>query len=121
MKKDKQRILIARACGYTDVRKEQWEHVDIDAREVAYGIDVMGYKDGRRVHVPHYTESLDAMHEAEEILTEGMFDDYSSYLMELMYEENMANEPEFRLVRAIHATANQKAEAFLKTIGLWEK
>jgi hypothetical protein len=55
-----------------------------------------------------YTHDLNAMHEVEKSLTYKQFE---NYLMELL---DFIDEP-------ILATARQRAEAFLKTLGKWEE
>ena len=55
-----------------------------------------------------YCADLNAMHEAEKSLTLKQFEDY---LMELL---DFIDEP-------ILATARQRAEAFLRTLGKWEE
>jgi hypothetical protein len=56
-----------------------------------------------------YSNCLNAMHEAESILTEDQL-----WIMAREIEKNWEDEWYFR------ATARQRAEAFLKTIGKWE-
>jgi hypothetical protein len=58
-------------------------------------------------HTPNYCADLNAMHEAEKVLTVEEWSDYVDYLP-TRWEE------------AIHATARQRAEAFLRTLGKWE-
>jgi predicted GTPase len=57
---------------------------------------------------PDYCNDLNAMHEAEKSLAYKQFEDY---LMELL---DFIDEP-------ILATARQRAEAFLRTLGKWEE
>ena len=96
MSPDKQRIAIATACGWK-------RHVD-----------GLGYYQG--VHpalmvgraIPDYLNDLNAMHKAEKIL------DYNQL-------RDMEDSVSFRFaVLPFHATAAQRAEAFLLTIGKWE-
>jgi hypothetical protein len=58
---------------------------------------------------PDYVNSLDAMHEAEKIIKNT--DKWRRYKEELNCMP----------IDTIHATARQRAEAFLKTIGKWEE
>ena len=60
--------------------------------------------------LPKYTEDLNAMHEAEKVLTWGQMGQYCGELDDL----------ETRASHGIHATAAQRAEAFLKTLNLWK-
>ena len=60
--------------------------------------------------IPNYCNDLNAMHEAEKVLTSEQIDKYVTILC-------LEIQPEPKLH---HATARQRAEAFLKTIGKWE-
>lgn len=71
---------------------------------------------------PDYLEDLDAMHEAEKVLTE-YGDRYWEVLHEIVndgrwFEPRDASTQDAR--KAACATAAQRAEAFLKTVGKWE-
>jgi hypothetical protein len=57
--------------------------------------------------LPNCAYDLNAMHEAEKDLTSSQWDDYVEHLGGSLYH-------------CAHATAAQRAEAFLKTIGKWE-
>jgi len=122
MNTDEQRIAIALACGwkFTDNQHGLLWSDSLKRASLVPGSEMSKIKisqcgdDG--VRIPDYLNSLDAMHEAEEWLSEGMFDDYVAELMELMHQEHMANEPEFRLIRAVHATAAQRAKAYVNLL-----
>ena len=58
--------------------------------------------------LPNYCTDLNAMHEAEKMLTHKHFNDYVMELLDFIHEP-------------ILATARQRAEAFLKTLGKWEQ
>lgn len=58
--------------------------------------------------------SLDAMHEAEKVLTHAQLWEYHHRLHEL---KDMAGNNHWR---TFHATAAQRAEAFLLTLNLWK-
>ena len=86
---------VAEACG--------WTKVNIKHRSgKSPGATYVGTQ-----FIPNYCNDLNAMHEVEKTLTAKGFEDY---LMELFY---FIHEP-------ILATARQRAEAFLRTIGKWE-
>ena len=115
MNKELQQIKIAEACGWK-------RHAD-----------GLGYYQG--VHpafmggraVPDYLNDLNAMHEAESSLTEEQFYIYGSYLDTITLPKKSmpmcyVDSPEAGMYRElICATAAQRAEAFLKTLGLWEE
>ena len=108
MNPEQQRIAIAEACGWTEI--EPCTCCDRVSR---------GYTPtpgAHKKHLPDYLNDLNAMHDAEELFyakpdtLEGAerMRDYSKWLC------NIAKYP-------LHATASQRAEAFLRTIGKWEE
>jgi hypothetical protein len=105
MTPEQQRIAIAEACGWTLDLKSA---IRVDG----YRIEVWG----KRPHeaLPDYLNDLNAMHEAEAILTEKQRLFYHVNLMKLQKADFVAG---FWFL--IHATATQRAEAFLRTIGKW--
>ena len=103
MKPEQQRIAIAEACGKWH---SGWPH------------EYMNQADRLR-HIPDYLNDLNAMHEAEKMLG-ACWPTYCEHLLEIV-------EPEPRSLEVchywnlLHATATQRAEAFLRTIGKWEE
>jgi hypothetical protein len=95
MTPDQQRIEIATACGWTDTQI-------IDGK---YG----------QTDVPDYIGDLNAMHEAEKVLTDKGVNAWWAYVANI----NRNNPRPFGSETAVHATAAQKAEAFLRTLNLW--
>ena len=103
MTEEQQRIAIAEACG--------WKNVDAGAGRV------WGFTSRHKgtpsesdvcVDVPNYLNDLNAMHEAERTMGDPqLWDEYQSYLSDAMRNIGWI----------YHATAAQRAEAFLKTIG----
>jgi hypothetical protein len=63
---------------------------------------------------PNYCDDLNAMHEAESILDE---DCRNGFRMELL---NVTDSKYFGGFEHIHATARQRAEAFLRTLDKWD-
>jgi hypothetical protein len=61
-----------------------------------------------------YCTDLNAMHEAEEVLTDVQCLFFRTHL-----RERLENHPASLYVW--HATARQRAEAFLRTLGKWEE
>ena len=70
-----------------------------------------------REEIPDYCYDLNAMHEAEKVLMERL-DHWWDYHTELKALKIMS---EYGKGGTIHATAAQRAEAFLKTLNLWKK
>jgi hypothetical protein len=99
-----QRIAIAEACGTM-----KWSYALAPSYALAFGRFVAA-------SVPKYTEDLNAMHEAEKVLTEKGVNTWWTYV-DLINRQNLTP---FGQSTAVHATAAQRAEAFLRTIEKWE-
>ena len=93
MSPEKQRVAIARACGWEYC--DGWHHPD--------GGDCL----------PDYLNDLNAMHEAEKVLTDRQTRTYTANLWRMTHYA--------KIFSSIHATAPQRCEAFLRTLGLWEE
>ncbi len=116
--KEQQRIKIAEAMGWGFVPSgddangnafpESWIHEDGSEAFDANGL-------------PDYLNDLNLMHEAEKAL-EGLERDslYPRYLSHTYSKERGAHPMEFEKC-AVFCTAAQRAEAFLRTLGLWEE
>lgn len=76
-------------------------------------------RDGISEPLPSYTTDLNAMHEAEKTLN-GKGVEYATELKAVMLAAGFGfgPQPEHYLW---HATARQRAEAFLRTIGKWKE
>jgi hypothetical protein len=115
MNTEKQRIAIAEACGWKDIKDTNHESVDIESRSITHWSGLTGvppefiHYEWNRVIIPDYLNDLNAMHEAEEVLTDS--DQKHKYA-------SLLGRHDYWLL--IHATAAQRAEAFLRTIGKWE-
>jgi len=104
MNKELQRIAIAEACGWEiNKRKllakppnDSWQYLDT---------------------MPNYLNDLNAMHEAENVLTEEQRVAYSNHTYDVACEAQRETEK----WRWISLTAAQRAEAFLRTINKWEE
>jgi hypothetical protein len=70
---------------------------------------------------PNYCNDLNAMHEAEELSVINLHD-YGMHLYQIVVPLEtrvfVKNDPN---VYIWHATARQRAEAFLRTLGKWEE
>ena len=107
MSPDEQRIAIAEACGRTNVAPLIVKNVKHEGDDITVGIRS---DDG---WIPDYLNDLNAMHEAETVLTGDQQHDYECHLLRMDY-------PDWE-IKVTHATANQRAEAFLRTLGLWQE
>lgn len=104
MDKEKQRIKIAEALGYTHVRI-------VKAIEGPPDIGI-GHHPTEPHSVPEYLNDLNAMHEAQKILKIGMRNRYDAEL-------SLIAERDYCFIW--ETSAKQKAEAFLRTLDLWEE
>lgn len=111
----KQNIAIAEACGWKDCARTI--HVfHANGRESrSERIEGINPKDGQLACVPAYTTDLNAMHEAEKTVRQPGLAAWSEYarLLQKICDQSLSS--------YLHATAPQRAEAFLKTIGKWEE
>ncbi|MFZ9514709.1 MAG: hypothetical protein ACO29P_05695 [Bacteroidia bacterium] len=92
---------IADACGFT-----------VELSHMQSGIDVI--RDGKRKPLPDYCNSLNEMYDAEETL-EG--DLQNGFVYELRWITESKFWGDFK---HCHASARQRAEAFLRTLDKWE-
>jgi hypothetical protein len=92
---------IAKACGWIQVGECE-----------NGGFRLRGFPPNRyeahRKPIPQFCTDLNAMHEAEKTLRGGEWDTYVDLLAETW-------------IQVAHATARQRAEAFLRTLGKWEE
>lgn len=101
MNPEKQRLAIAKAMGL----KRQLEL----------------HRSGQPYEIPLYLTDLNSMHEAE-ILLQDKCKYWPDYIEELsrMFPSSQGYREATPRSQMCHATATQRAEAFLRTLGLWE-
>ena len=110
MSNDQINAAIAKACGWTDV------HLSVGAM---YGFPterkIAGIPPNRFTHneCPNYCTDLNAMHEAEKVLTDDQFKWDPHWVEKLM--------PETKYRCYLCATARHRAEAFVRSLGKWEE
>lgn len=68
---------------------------------------------------PKYCEDLNLMHEAEKSLTDKEQKEYAFQLLLLLCDGSAVDLSETFIL--LNASAKQRAEAFLKTVGKWEE
>lgn len=115
MTTEEKTIKIAEACGYKprmqDISPEfnLWLIPD-ETREIT------------RLSFPKYFTDLNAMHEAEKVLISGQVGDYEAWIIDFLKVVSVphASLATGNLYKLIHATAEQRAEAFGKTLNLWD-
>lgn len=115
MKPEEQRIAIAKACGWQFIpayyngedQPPEFTTVTPDGKHLC------GY-------YPDYLNSLDAMHEAEEVLATAAHQNrYYSEIADITWS-NLETGYRQVVFNQLTATAAQRAEAFLKTLSLWK-
>jgi hypothetical protein len=111
MTPEQQRIAIAEACGWKNA-----DHPDVMQFKQGWTMPEKWCMDPKGVlqfnhDRPNYLNDLNAMHDAEKVLTNEQLEVYC----------NILHKPNHGVYWAIHATASQRAEAFLRTIGKWEE
>lgn len=118
MSPEAQRIAIAEACGwqcvYSEVFPDGFGGFD-------YGALGMPPKHNLRRVLPDYLSDLNAMHEAEKVLTTEQFFKYCDTLSGVLdghHARGVVLEG-FDAWR-IHTPAKYRAEAFLRTLGKWQ-
>lgn len=107
MNSEAQRIAIGEICGFT---LDQW-------KDMLKEKGIIGYRRNNLYYsvLPDYLNDLNAMHEAEMILklqtdknNDGMYYEFCEQLEQISGHWECSS-----------ATASQRAEAFLKTLGKW--
>lgn len=104
MKPEAQRIVIAEACGWTNIRK------------CTCPIMCGDNPNGPSGHLPNYCSDLNEMHEAEKVLVADrkLSRSYFDALTVVVARSELDN------LGTVRATAAQRAEAFLLAIGKWD-
>ena len=97
-------IAIAKACGLTIVSDGIMHHLTPCGKKTEHDPEGCLLKE-----CPDYCNDLNAMHEAEKVLTNEQWVAYGKELSRL------------KVFPMVHATARQRVEAFLKTIGKWKE
>jgi len=112
MNKDKQRIAIAEACG--------WIYQGTpEMKLVAFGCWTRPNGNSWQLEQPpDYLSDLNAMHEAEKVLTDEKWPVYRDELRTVILGPVRSVSQWCKA--DLHATAEEKAAAFLRTLSLWE-
>ena len=116
MNEEKQRILIAEACGW------KFQKIRGEFRFIATSPngEVTHQNYGEIHFLPNYPQDLNACHEMEKTLSSEKYGDYTNHLAKVCHP--FSNErPHSAIQVSICATAPQRCEAFLKTVGKWEE
>lgn len=103
---------IAEACGWTNVSARHRSGRCPGADDLYVGHEFL----------PNYCSDLNAMHEAEKVLDYEQAEVFADIMYNLCADQNseLENPMPWRFA-VCHATARQRAEAFLETLGKWEE
>jgi hypothetical protein len=115
MNKEQQRIAIAEACGWTAEQDSNgyWRAV---SHKHGNAVELwLSERNVWSVGIPDYLNDLNAMHEAEKILNQQQARDYAEHLGHSAQDGTWAG------CHIWYQSAAQRAEAFLKTLGLWKE
>lgn len=111
MNKEAVRTAIAEACGWSDIKKlDNWE---CPCGRPPNTTDQ--YKPS-----PDYLNDLNAMHKAKKTLTPIQREQYIVYLYCVVLGDGDYNRNDDQW-KVHNPSADQEAEAFLKTVGKWEE
>ena len=138
MKPEQQRIALAEACGWSFIREGQsiernhhigcvtWVAISTDGRKYEYRkgyqeIEYLTKEDACNDRTPDYLNDLNAMHEAEKVIygNPNLPKKYTQQIKNAIRREAGVTKAQMDFDMCITATARQRAEAFLKTIGKW--
>jgi hypothetical protein len=102
------------------VKSLGWKFVDDDPDFHPYMEDPYGYKFeigafGMNCRIPDYCNDLNAIHEAEKTLNPIQAAEYARILTSIAWQ---SEQPVFA---PMTAKADQRAEAFLRTLGKWKE
>lgn len=113
MTPEEQRVAIAQVLGWTDIVENPAKGKE--PRGCIPNESFLG-----QFVLPNWPNSLDLMHQAEKMLNnEGQQYWYQRNLHDVIAREAGTEFADIR--KLISATAAQRAEAFLRTIGLWKE
>lgn len=113
MSPESQRIAIAEYCGYK--LHERGITAPSGTFSPRYAMPVISL-------LPDYLNDLNEIHKAEKILNRSQWGDYCFWLTEtidISQPVPHASQTAEERFLTLHATASQKAEALLRTIGRW--
>jgi hypothetical protein len=115
MSPEKQRIAIAKACGWKSPTLPE-----VAALQEGWSTSGQHWLSPAGVlrpshHMPDYLADLNACHEMENVLTHDQRIDYMEWL-------GLSSDDYWYKVWAyVHATSAERCTAFIRTLGLWEK
>lgn len=116
MTPEAQRIAIAEVCGWKTIDARRWGGYTDTYKPLCSPSDAVGAPGKYWGYVPDYLNDLNAIHEAEGELTREQWPAFHAMVCGIFQDSALA----FGGAYETHATAAQRAEALLRTIGKWE-
>jgi len=121
MTPEEQRIAIAKACGWCNIlinTDDEWHFLSTRELQEMNGVGCAGrncilFPDGHFHPLPDYINDLNAMHEAENTLNSEAHSRFREHVWAVTHSHDGRE--------YLSATAAQRAEAFLRTIGEWKE
>lgn len=123
MTPEAQRMAIAEACGKFTTSAIKKEHLRWDSQ--SNGAYYLGHFSDGSIRpcysgpLPDYLNDLNAMHEAEKVLNKKQQVWYLQKLTQVRFKSGVSGMIDCMIDKTTFASAAQRAEAFLKTIGKW--
>lgn len=117
MTPEQQRIAIATACGW---KKEYIHGNGVDDEVWIHPVTQKCWL-AELAPLPDYLNDLNAMHEAEKVMTDKQKENYPINLARVIRHQLGIDDGKsiYHWKFSTFATAAQRAEAFLKTLSLW--
>lgn len=125
MTEEEMNVAIAEACGWKITQISVNEPND-DVTITPPGKDVNAWRDAG-LKIPNYCRDLNAMHEAYNANIQGeddLEDSFTIWLGVICCGDPISNRPNLsdaQIAVVSNASARQRAEAFLRTVGKWQE
>jgi hypothetical protein len=118
MSPEKQRIKIAEACGWTEIQWSELINPRIAIENKQFCRDTEQF---RCLWLPNYLNDLNAMHEAEKVMTDKQKENYPINLARVIRHQLGIDDGKsiYHWKFSTFATAAQRAEALGLTLNLW--
>jgi len=126
MSPEKQRVAIAIACRWKDcdINWLQKPALLLGSKPTFHNGKIISYLVDQTI--PHYPSDLNACHEMEKVLDEGQKERFGFWINHLhpfadIHYSEKKKDIQREVFSLVHATAAQRAKAFLLTLGLWQE
>jgi len=121
---EQKRIKIAEACGWT-LFSDGWARPDTQFYADGRPVPLDEITSFTEAGLPDYFSDLNAMHKAEESLTDYQWDQMFNLLIDIRWKDASSEQRKGigtqKVLSPSRATAAQRAEAFGLTLNLWNE